>query len=138
MKVKRLSTLVAAGAVLLVLTFSTNSFGQQDIVSFCHENADGRFVFLQIPVDAAIGGHGYNPTTMSFSSGPGADGHATDFLAANEAECNDGPTDPGGNPDPGAVPEPITMLLFGAGIAGVGYATRRLRKKGETEDDLQD
>ena len=137
MKVKRLSTFAAASAVLLVLAFSTTSFGQ-GTVSFCHDNRDGSFVFLQLPLAGAVNGHDYNPETMTFSSGPGQDGHETDFLAANEAACADGPTDPGGDPDPGAVPEPITMLLFGAGIAGVGYATRRLRKKGDTENDVQD
>jgi len=31
----------------------------------------------------------------------------------------------GGDVEPGATPEPITLLLFGAGLAGVGYLTRR-------------
>ena len=30
---------------------------------------------------------------------------------------------------PTGVPEPITMLLFGAGLAGVGYAKRRMSRK---------
>lgn len=33
--------------------------------------------------------------------------------------------------EPGAVPEPITMLLFGAGLAGIGYAAKRRRAKSE-------
>jgi|GEM_PF-5827952 len=40
-------------------------------------------------------------------------------------------------PAPGSVPEPITMLLFGSGLAGVGYAARRLRKKGQAETDSE-
>ena len=32
----------------------------------------------------------------------------------------------GGTGDP--VPEPITMLLFGAGLAGVGYAAKRRKR----------
>jgi hypothetical protein len=32
---------------------------------------------------------------------------------------------------PSGVPEPITMLLFGAGLAGVGYAKRRMGRNKE-------
>ena len=36
-----------------------------------------------------------------------------------------------GEGTPSVIPEPITMLLFGAGLAGVGYAKRRMgRNKG--------
>ncbi len=30
---------------------------------------------------------------------------------------------------PAATPEPVTMLLFGAGLAGVGYVARRRRRQ---------
>lgn len=36
-----------------------------------------------------------------------------------------------GGGSPAATPEPITMLLFGAGLAGVGYAVRRRKQKPE-------
>jgi hypothetical protein len=45
--------------------------------------------------------------------------------------ANGCPTANGGGtptPTPGATPEPITVLLLGAGLAGVGYASRRLRR----------
>ena len=32
---------------------------------------------------------------------------------------------------PAATPEPITMLLFGAGLAGIGYAARRRSRKAQ-------
>jgi hypothetical protein len=44
-------------------------------------------------------------------------------LPANGGVC------PGGGGTPTATPEPITMLLFGAGLAGVGYAKRRMGRK---------
>ena len=55
-------------------------------------------------------------------------GHETDFFPADN-DC-DTSNDPGGggDPGPGAVPEPVTILLFGAGVAGVGYASRRVRR----------
>ncbi|MEP6703197.1 MAG: PEP-CTERM sorting domain-containing protein [Acidobacteriota bacterium] len=34
-----------------------------------------------------------------------------------------------GEEAPTAVPEPVTMLLFGAGLAGVGYAKGRMGRK---------
>ena len=37
----------------------------------------------------------------------------------------------GGGTTPSGVPEPITMLLFGAGLAGVGYAKRRMGRNKE-------
>ena len=43
-----------------------------------------------------------------------------------------GGTCPGGvEGAPTATPEPITMLLFGAGLAGVGYVARRRKQKSE-------
>ena len=32
-------------------------------------------------------------------------------------------------PVPGATPEPVTVLLFGTGLAAAGYAARRARRK---------
>jgi hypothetical protein len=54
-----------------------------------------------------------------------------------DGACPEGPTKGGVESDPGAVPEPLTILLFGSGLAGVGYATRRWRKNGTAVDDEQ-
>jgi hypothetical protein len=53
--------------------------------------------------------------------------HPADIMPAPADGCP-GPSgvEPNG-PEP--VPEPLTMLLFGAGVAGAGYAARRLKNK---------
>ena len=52
------------------------------------------------------------------------------------------PTPPGMTPTPtppGAVPEPMTILLFGTGLASIGLAARRrFGKKGESEDEKEE
>jgi hypothetical protein len=42
---------------------------------------------------------------------------------------------PSGGTSPTANPEPVTMLLFGAGLSGVGYIARRRRAKQNSESD---
>ena len=125
MKFKKLSTLTAASIMLVVLAFVATSFGQPTKVGLCHANADGKFSFISIP-PTALDAH-YDRDLQKFLNG-----HDLDFFADSQEECDQG-TGGGGEEPPGAVPEPLTILLFGAGVAGVGYATRRLRRKSDKD-----
>jgi hypothetical protein len=60
--------------------------------------------------------------SLIFPDSPAYEAHAMhgDQPAVN-GQCGTAP--------PTGVPEPITMLLFGAGLAGVGYAKRRMGRK---------
>jgi len=111
------------GCLVCLLALSTVSFGQANF-AICHREG---------PPEAPTGYHLIVVATQAVF-----DAHVNhgDVLPENGA-CPGGDTGGGGNPDPGAVPEPLTVLLFGAGLAGVGYAARRLRKRGQTEGDDQ-
>lgn len=129
MKLKTLSTLIAVCAVLVVLVFTANTFGQAPKVGLCHANAPNDYSFVFIS-ENALDAH-YDRDLMQFKNG-----HDLDFFADTAEECTR--TTPGGEEPPGAVPEPLTILLFGAGVAGVGYATRRLRRKSDADSGEQD
>jgi hypothetical protein len=60
------------------------------------------------------------PTSgMRFQSISGAGGVGSDRA------FNGPPSDPDGPTDPGSIPEPMTLALFGLGLAGLGVASRR-------------
>ena len=123
---------------LLALVLSSVTFGQ-DIkftsrtatregatkVGVCHATEAGTFELLMLPPGNAVDVHIADPANPD-------SGHDDDYLAsASEiaaGQCGDS-GGPGPTPQPGGVPEPVTMLLFGAGLAGVGYASRKLRRK---------
>lgn len=121
MKLKILSTMMLGCMLCLIaLTIESNA---QAAIPICHHEGNGSTHLIIVDnnsvADAHIRNHG-------------------DWIVTDARPCpTDGDTGGGGDPDPGAVPEPITILLFGTGLAGVGYATRRLRKKGDTENDQQ-
>ena len=44
--------------------------------------------------------------------------------------------EPGDPPEP--VPEPMTMLLFGSGLAGIAYRYRRRKGDGDDEEETEE
>jgi hypothetical protein len=64
----------------------------------------------------------YETITVS-ANGHAHQNHSDDIVPAPAGGC----PGPGGPPVP--TPEPITMLLFGAGIAATGYAARKFKRK---------
>lgn len=122
----------AAVFVLALLMVAVNINAQPEGRALCHatSSAANPYNYLVLP-----------PSGLSHhldDNGSPLAGHEEDFFPEDN-DC-DRSNDPGGNeePPPSTVPEPITMLLFGTGLAGVGYVSRRyLRKRGE-ENDLDD
>lgn len=122
MKLKVLSTVVTLSCVLCLMALSGSAFAQgndnEKKVAICHRtNGNPPFV-LDVVAEASVPAHLAHGDTLDLT------------------QCDDG-TGGGGDPDPGAVPEPLTILLFGAGLTGVGYATRRLRKRGVSENEKE-
>lgn len=100
-------------AVALGLAAASFAFGQES-VTFCHAtgSASNPYNTITTSNEGEINGHRH---------------HEGDIIPAPAGGC---PTE-GGTTTPTSVPEPITMLLFGAGLAGVGYAKRRMGRKEE-------
>jgi hypothetical protein len=107
---KSLSTL----AVLLVIVVCCGIISAQT-VNICHATGTGIYVLINISENGANGHLANNGTPQA--------GHEMDFISTT-GSCEGGPTP---TPTPGAVPEPVTVLLFGIGIAGIGYLSRRYR-----------
>ncbi len=73
--------------------------------------------------------------------GKASNDHSGDTLVTRGKGHQDGPnyhslpcSDQGG---PNAVPEPVTVLLFGAGLAGVGYVVRRRKNAAERDEPTE-
>jgi hypothetical protein len=100
--------------------------GGVDKTAICHANSSGSYSFLELPPE---------PLSAHFDEfgSPNA-GHEKGFFSV-DGDC-DKSNDPGGDPNPqSTTPEPVTILLFGAGVAGVGYASRKLRRNKKVGSD---
>ena len=85
---------------------STTASEEENMTAICHREGDGS----------------YHLNTVSSNAVDAHLAHGDTY--PEDGACLSGTTG-GGNVEPGATPEPITMLLFGAGLAGIGYFTRR-------------
>lgn len=118
----RIMSMTLLGALLFLLALSSFSYSQANF-AICH-----RIESPETPT-------GYN--LLAVDDQGAFNGHLNhgDVLPDANGACPASGTDGGGNPDPAALPEPLTILLFGTGLASVGYVTRRWRKNGELESD---
>ena len=94
-----------AASLVAVLVFAGSAFAQHEQITVCHTTGNGIFELTPID-DSSLQGHLQHGDIYP--------------VPANGCPSGTTPT-----PAPGATPEPITILLFGAGLTGVGYATRR-------------
>lgn len=88
----------------LVLWLSASSISAQSAQPLCHSTGSKTNPFVVIEP----GDPGYK-THLGHGDVPAVNG-----------QCGGAPS---------GVPEPVTMLLLGAGLAGIGYAKRRMSRK---------
>src|SRR5215204_2408996 len=122
MKLKVLST-ITLSCLVCVLALSSIAYAQANF-TICHREG---------PPEAPTAYHLITVATQAIFDAHVAHGDVLPNLAGACPAI--GGNDPGTNPN--AVPEPLTILLFGTGLAGVGYATRRWRKNGNTDNEEQ-
>ena len=87
-------------------------FGTGGTLTLCHATGSRENPYVTITVS---------------DNGEAHRNHPADIIPAPAAGCP-GPSGPGGDDPPSPVPEPVTMLLFGAGVAAAGYAARKFKR----------
>ncbi len=97
--------------ILMILSAVTTVDARLSVSTVCHRTGDGTTF-----------------TTMRPNSEGEILNHRNHEVMDRKADLFDPPggvCPEGSSGELAATPEPITMLLFGAGLAGVGYAARR-------------
>jgi hypothetical protein len=124
MLLNKLQKILFTASLVVMLTLSAS------IASYAQKNpprGDNGCAHVVPPEDNDSGGAGSNNPQDDGTNGP----------SCKEDKVDE---DPGPSPTPGdttPTPEPITMLLFGSGLAGIGYARRRynqVKEESKTEE----
>ena len=129
MQVKNTKRTLLGVGLLVMLVLSANS------ISYAQDHppkGDNGCAHVVPPEDNDSGGTGSNNPQDDGINGPSCKEDKDNPPPPPPPDGEEPPPPDGGGTEP--VPEPITMVLFGAGIAGVGYARRRF-KKGENESE---
>jgi len=104
-----------ASVLLLGLSAVTMVTAQLSVTTICHREGNGSYTTIHPNSQGEINGHMNHPPLNGIN----------DIFDPPGGVC------PDGGVTPTATPEPISMLLFGAGLAGVGYYARRRMQRTE-------
>jgi hypothetical protein len=119
----------ALAIVALLLVGGWVSMARADAppkTAICHaDEGQKEFTYNELPPTAV--------STHFENNGSPKAGHELDFYPV-DGDC-DKTNDPVGVDPQSTTPEPLTILLFGAGVAGVGFASRKLRRNQKAGSD---
>lgn len=115
LKISKDLLLPVASVILIGLSAVSIVTAQLSVNTICHREGNGTYTTIHPSSEGEINGHRNHPPLNGIN----------DIFDPPGGVC------PEGGVTPTATPEPISMLLFGAGLAGVGYYARRRKQRGE-------